>query len=106
MPGRIDEFPERKKYVDAIVAWAKTNKSKWQAILTGKDVGPLAPPNFPATRNPSAKTESKPVRSNAPVSSSTTSAVLKLQKLKSLFDAKLITSEEFKDKKAEILKNF
>jgi len=106
MPDRINEFPERKKYVDAIVAWAKTNKSKWQAILTGKDVGPLAPPNFPATRNPSAKTESKPVRSNAPVSSSTTSAVLKLQKLKSLFDAKLITSEEFKDKKAEILKNF
>jgi hypothetical protein len=71
-----------------------------------KDVGPLAPPNFPATSNPSAKTESKPVQSNAPLSSSTASAVLKLQKLKSLFDAELITSEEFKDKKAEILKNF
>jgi hypothetical protein len=106
MPGRINEFPERKKYVDAIIAWAKTNKSKWQAILTGKDVGPLAPPNIPATSNPSAKTESKPVQLNAPVSSFATSVVLKLQKLKSIFDAGLITSEEYKDKKAEALKNF
>jgi hypothetical protein len=34
------------------------------------------------------------------------SAFLRLKKLKSLFDAGLITSEEYKDKKAEILKRF
>jgi hypothetical protein len=47
-----------------------------------------------------------PPKVTSPVIVRKSSAFLRLKKLKSLFDAGLITSEEYKDKKAEILKRF
>jgi hypothetical protein len=106
MPGRIDSFPKRKAYVDAIVDWAKKNKSVWMKGFKNESVGPISPPNFSFKPMGMTIASPEPVTATVlPISApgDETKIVKKLKQLKKFFESGLITETEYTEKKRTLL---
>jgi len=103
VPNNIDAYPKKKKLVEGAVSWAKSWKKLVKKGFVDNQLSLQEVLNHPKIDGSMAIAVPAKKVSSPKVTAPAGDMVSKLKKLKKLYDAELISEEEYKEKKKAIL---
>ena len=103
VPNNIDRHPKKKKFIKGAISWAKSWKKLVKKGFVDNQLSLQEVLNHPKIDGSMAITAPAKKVSSPKVTAPAGDMVSKLKKLKKLYDAELISEEEYKEKKKAIL---
>lgn len=103
VPNNIDQHPKKKKFMESAISWAKSWKKLVKKGFVDNQLSLQEVLNHPKIDGSMAITAPAKKVSSPKVTAPAGDMVSKLKKLKKLYDAELISEEEYKEKKKAIL---